>query len=240
MVVLLALGLAGSATGDEILFDDMSSPSYVNFSFNSADASANPDDLSFADYVSLGSGGNPGEQLQIDHFHEVDRDEFGDPFGGDGTVSLQSFYIEQSMLYNPLSEGAFNEISFSLDVNYQSQGSSTDFSMIFFLIEDATGGSASGFTFLTPGPNWQTITVPGLTNADFSSRDFGGALDLNFGFGFTSNGDVFGGDEVISLQVDNFKVNISNVPEPTSGMLFVVGGLAMLRIRKRRDAVALA
>lgn len=206
-----------------VLLDDMSSPSYSGFSFNSADYGSNPSDQSYASFDSVSSGGNPDEYLQVDHNHQVERDGDGNPLSGDGATQLQSFTNEESVAYNPSTDGAIASIAFSLDILLTDLPGGADFFSIFFNVEDSGGGNSAGFTSISPAPGWQTITVTGLTNADFSARDFAGALDLNFGFGFESSGDVTTADESISIGVDNFRVDVTVVPEPGTALLLGLG-----------------
>ena len=215
-----------------ILTDDMTDTSYSEFSFNGFDSGSNPDDISFAYWDTDSSGGNPGSVLNVFHEHEVDRDEFGDPFGGTD-ASIQSFFINEAFSYTPSSQGAIDTLSFSLDVK------TTDlFSSVYFIVGDSLGGSVaqglsgSGFLSITQDGEWQTLTLSGVTQADLSGRDFSGSLPLEFGFGFLSDTDVSSGAETFLLQADNFKVEINAVPEPSSVLLLSLGVLGLVRRRR--------
>ena len=201
------------------LTDDMSNPNYSIFLFNGSDSLANPDDISSAGFAPVALGGNPGPRLDVFHEHDVDRDGNGAPLNGDGTVSIQSFLVDQTTTYTPSTNGTIQDISFSLDVLFPVSNSSTRFQQAFFILSDTAGGNAAGFTNISGQAGWQTITVSGLTNADFSGRDFNGSLALSAGFGFLSGGDVTGGLDNLAIQVDNFQVNVNSitaVPEPSS------------------------
>ena len=219
-----------------LLNDDFGAPSYTLFEFNGADSGSNLDDLSFATSSATGSGGNPGGFLDIMHTHDVDRDSFGDPVNGDGSASVQSFSEEQSVVYDATASGTIAEIMFELDVLVGPIGPEGGaFHTVFFIVHEASGGgSASGFTSLSGlGSGWNTITVSGLTNADFSARDFQNGTDLQFGFGFSSSGDVSNGGETITVSVDNFIVTANVIPEPSSLLLGTLMTVGMLMRRRR-------
>ncbi len=215
-----------------VLTDDMMDTSYSEFSFNGFDSGSNPDDVSFAYWDTGASGGNPGSVLNVFHEHDVDRDEFGDPFGA-ADASVQSFFINDEFSYTPSSQGAIDTLSFSLDVK------TTDpFGSVYFIVGDSLGGSVaqglsgSGFLSITQDGEWQTLTLSGVTQTDLSGRDFSGSLPLEFGFGFLSDTDVSGGAETFLLQADNFRVEINAIPEPSSALLLSLGMLCILRRRK--------
>ena len=68
-------------------------------------------------------------------------------------------------------------------------------------------------------------------------RDFAGAEDLNFGFGFTSFGNAGFDVEELEISVDNFQVTINSVPEPSS--LLMLGGVGIATLaRRRRKSIA--
>lgn len=107
------------------------------------------------------------------------------------------------------------------------------FDSLFFLVQDSGGGSGAGLTSISASDEWQTIVVSGLTNADFSGRDFAGFTPLSFGFGFLSAGEIFSGDESIQVGIDNFEVRATLVPEPGSALLVALG-TALIAVRRLR------
>lgn len=231
---LLVLASPSPANALLVLLDDMSSPDYSGFSFNSADFGSNPDDASSGDFGALATGGNPDGRLLVEHEHLVVRDDNGDPLNGDGSTLVQSFVNDQSVAYTPSVDGAIASISFSLDILLSDAPGVARFSEVYFNVADSLGGNSAGFTVLSPAPGWQTITVTGLTNTDYSSRDFAGALPLRFGFGFLSDGDVSIGDELIEISVDNFRVDVVPVPEPGTALLLGIGASLLGACRRRR------
>ncbi len=218
--------LAPCAMADTVIVDNMDAPNYFSFSFNNASGGGNPNDDSFVSFSTLGSGGNPGSSLRVEHVHQL-FDDLAQP-----DVSLQSFFLNQANFYNPIGSGAIAELEFSLDYTLESAGAETDIFSVFFVVNDSLGGNAAGFLNITPDGSWQTATVSGLTNSNFSSRDFAGPLDLNFGFGFTSSGELTASDSIV-LRVDNFRVSVTTVPEPT-GACLLIGMTAGLVMRRRR------
>lgn len=215
-----------------ILFDDMDGTAYSDFFFNGFDSGNNPDDVSFSFFEEEISGGNPGAKLLITHEHDVDRDEFGDPFGGNTETELQSIFSNRNVKYNPSTQGAIQELTFSLDVR-----TSDPIDTLFFEIGDETGGnvaggfSGNGFLDIVSDGEWQTIILTGITQADVGSRDLSGSLPLDFGFGFTSFADVGFDPETYTIDVDNFQVSIVPVPEPSSALL---GSLGVFLLPRRR------
>ena len=228
-----ALLWAAPAGAVSVLLDDFESPDYDGFSFNGADSGDNPDDLSFADLIPVATGGNPGGFGRVEHFHEVGLDEFGETLNGDGFTSLQSFFNDRSVTYNPAVQGAISVLEFRLDILLPEPNAASSFSDLFFLVQDSQGGAGAGLTPISGAPGWQTIIVSGLGEGDFSGRDFAGNRDLSFGFGFLSGGDVSFGSELITLDVDNFEVLVTPIPEPGSALLIGLGAL-LLGFRRLR------
>lgn len=242
-IALFSNAAVGLADDIEILFDNMSNQNYSGFWINSngfPGPSANPDDISDVSFEASSGAGNPAPSFSIIHQHDVDRDTGGVPLNGIGTTFLQSSFTNEVFTYNPFTERAFSTVSFSLDVNLPVSSDAAAFDQVYFSIRDQNFLTASGFTNITGQSGWQTITVNGLTSADFlSSHDFSGPLDLFFGFGFTSSGDVSAGPSAIAFDVDNFRVSISAVPEPASLLLlapFALGAAMRFQYRKNRVA----
>ena len=239
-VTFLSHTAVGLADDIEILFDNMQNLNYSGFSLNSSGIpgpSANPDDISDISFGASIGAGNPAPSFSIVHQHNVERDLGGLPLNGIGTTFLQSSFTNETFTYNPFTEGAFSTVSFSLDVNLPVSSEPAAFDQVFFSIRDQNFLSASGFTNIAEQSGWQTITVSGLTSADFlSSHDFSGPLDLSFGFGFTSSGDVSAGPSAVAFAVDNFRVSITAVPEPVSLLLltpFALGAVVRYRHCKK-------
>jgi hypothetical protein len=236
LAAVLPLGLAASPVAAvQIVNDTFDSPNYGDFFFNAANSGDNPDDNSFSAIGdTLTTGGNPGSYLELFHFHDVARDEFGDPEGGDTFTSLQSFLDERSVDYIPSTQGEIQSLSFSLDYR------TTDpFDSVFFTVNDENGGNvAGGFTadgFFTPVTDgtWQTVTFAGVTQAEVGTRDLTGSVPLDFGFGFTSDADVFDGEVEYQIDVDNFVVTATLVPEPTAAALLVAAAGPLLARQRR-------
>ncbi len=228
---LVSLGAVGSACASTtVLNDTFDSPSYSSSFFNDADSFGNPDDVSSAFYNNtILLDGNPGAYGELWHDHDVDRDEFGDPINGDTATSLQSFFSDLTASYTPSLEGEIQSISFSLDVR-----TSDPIDSLFFEISDSSGGSVAngggGFLPINSDGEWNTYTLTGVTQSGASGRDFAGSDPLSFGFGFTSFADVFFGNELYVIDVDNFVVTVTPVPEPASLVML----LSVLALTPRR------
>ncbi len=227
---VFSLCLFGSSHASTVVLNDtFDSPSYSVFSLNEADTTNNPDDISFASFGGTNnSGGNPDAYGLLFHTHDVNRDSLGEPIGGNGFTFVQSFLGDQTASYTPSLEGAIQFISFSLDVR---TGSPID--SLFFDISDSNGGSVAngsgGFLSLVNDGEWNTYTLVGVAQSGASGRDFAGSNPLRFGFGFTSSADVFGGSSDFSIDVDNFIVTVTQVPEPAAFVLMLLGVAVSLR-----------
>lgn len=234
VAAILLLAVPASAQIVGILSDDFSLPSYSSGFVNGFDSSLNPDDQSSSTFTPIGVGGNPGDAGIVFHEHRVARDENLLPLNGDGNTFLQSIQVDQSTLWTPSIDGGIASLEFRLDVQLLAPVGSAAFEEIYFIVQDANGGSAAGFEPIVPASGWQTIVASGLVEADFHDRDFQGSLPLSFGFGFISGGDVTAEDETLAIDVDNFVVRAVTTPEPgTSGML-AVGVVSIGALARRR------
>ena len=212
-----------------VIDDDMSSPGYSSFSFNRSSSDTNPDDISFEDKSGISSGGNPGGYLEISHIHDVVRDIDGNPLNGDGSTTVQSFFSNNPVDYTPSLQGGIASITFSLDYR-----TNDPFSTVYFGVSDPNGGMFSGFSGITANGEWQTVTVSGLIDDDFPYMDFLGPEPLKFGFGFISDTDAFSFAETYFADVDNFRVTINQVPEPSFTALPLTAFCGLLLRRCRR------
>ena len=201
--------------------------SSLNYTFNSIPP-INPDDLSSSAFLDFPTGGNPTFYRNIAHTHESERELNGDPTIQNGLVTHQSFLLEDTDTYQPSSEGAIQTLNFSIDVR------SSRSAEVFFAYQEQAGfGYFSGFTTFSGTGVWQSISVS-LSQGDFASgADFATAAPLRFGFGFFSRDDVTVGPTSYSFDVDNFRLNIIPVPEPSAALFAVLGSAALLLSRHR-------
>ncbi len=217
---------AFTAHADVIVDDDMNGSTYTSFSFNGNDSGSNPADISSESFTFFSTGGNPDHRMEVSHTHEVDVPSANGLFD----TFVQSIFSNQDVFYNPASQGVVSQIDLSIDIR------TTDaFSSLFFAVFDDNGGSIAGFTSIDTfaDGNWHTIEVNGLTQSNFSSRDFSGALDLGFAFGLISAADVIDGPITRTADIDNFKVTINSIPEPASGFLLVGAAIGFMYRRRR-------
>ena len=165
------------------------------------------------------------------HFHDIDRDPSGQPFGG-GDTFVQSFFdnTDNTFTYDPSTQGPIQRISISLDVK------TTDNFELFFNIGDSTGsslvGGGAGFFPIDPNGEFQTISFTNITQSDAPFHDFSGSDPLNFTFDFFSSHDAFNGEALFEVQADNFQIEITPVPEPTTVLLTSLGFAALARRRR--------
>jgi hypothetical protein len=187
----------------------------------------------------VATGGNPNEYRRVRHQLVVT----GPPYNG----AVFSFHLNNNALYTPSTQGAISYIDYSED-------------SINFVPDTIVpgNGQASGLLIFQNGKyyrqqnpllimpysgysTWTANPAPGLLAADFaevtpagvvnpgSNPDFsatGSIMQLGFHRGNSGNGGYN-----TDCGIDNWSVNI--VPEPATVMLLPVGGLALLR-RKRR------
>ena len=225
------LSLAGTAVlpaAQTVVFnDDMSSSTYPGFAYNASDTESNMDDISYESTVSQSSGGNPGAYLGVMHTLELmDGAE-------NNQVFVQSIYERSDISYTPTVSGAIQSLAFSIDVR-----SSDPFTSLGFVVS-GSGGNLAGFTSFTTDGEWHTVTVSGLTQADFPTQDFSGSTSLHFGFSFLSDGSLSDDGngvftpEIHIVDVDNFVVTATLVPEVSSAMLLGLGCLGFAFRRRR-------
>ncbi|MGJ8723322.1 MAG: PEP-CTERM sorting domain-containing protein [Roseibacillus sp.] len=215
---------------DVILFDDMTTSAYVSSSTNGSSTGSNPIDISFAYNLVETSGGNPDSVMNAHHYHDVQRDEFGFPVGPSFT-NLESLYSNSSLSYNPAAEGPIQSITFSLDIK-----TTQPFDLVYFTINDSSGstvadGKNGEITVVSDG-EWHSITLSEVTQAGATDRDFAGSDSLFFGFGFTSFAEVTNGPANFLMSADNFQINITPVPEPSSLLLLTLGLLGLTGRRR--------
>ncbi|MEM9066087.1 MAG: hypothetical protein AAGB51_11420 [Planctomycetota bacterium] len=164
--------------------------------------------------------------FEVIHFH--DPIDPSDPEFDDQGDTIQSVHVLEDFVWDTAIDGEILNVSFSLDVD----SGGIPGSDVYFVIEDASGGSFAAFTGLTGNGGFETITAMNLTNADFSGRDFVNGGAMKFGFGFLSSTFDDSGDQFAFL-ADNFSVTIKTVPMPGSVSLLGVAGIAAFR-RSRR------
>jgi PEP-CTERM motif len=204
--------------------DDFFSPSYSVIYVSPAD----PTDQSYFTFADFVAGGNPTSYRTITHEHDLERGLDGSPVNGTGQVTLQTILLENSATYQPSSDGPIQTLSFSIDVR-----SSRPASVYFNFANQANSSFAGGFTPFTASAIWQTITVSGLMEADFIGSNFATSDQLKFGFGFVSSANVTARPTTFNFDVDNFKVTIVPVPEPSSAFLAGLASLALCQRRRR-------
>ena len=226
----LLLSIPSLSAQNVVLFDDFTDSAYTSSFLNGQDSDSNFFDISFGGGSVSPTGGNPGSTLEAFHFHDIDRDPSGQPFGG-GDTEVQTFFSNSALSYNPATQGPIQSISFSLDIK-----TSAPFESLFFTIGDSNGDTVAngggGFLSVVPNGEWQTVTLTEVTAAGASGRDFSGSDPLSFGFGFTSFEEVTNGPVLLEVLADNFRIEITPVPEPSSALLLTLGLLSLTRRRR--------
>ncbi|MEM9079901.1 MAG: PEP-CTERM sorting domain-containing protein [Verrucomicrobiota bacterium] len=228
LTILVASVTAALAQEFVFLDDNMDAPDYRSFSFSNP---TNDADISFETINgSIPTDGNPGSYLQIAHFHDLDRDEFGEPFTGDFQTDLSAVYLFETFTYDPSVSGPISNIAFEIDVR-----SDADFS-VSFAIGNATTGSGNitfADNFLDPfDSDWQTLSRSIIDNSTASTVDFAGSDLIEFGFSIGTTAELGDDPEEFFIDVDNFRVILTPVPEPSTALLGVLGILTLLRRRR--------
>ena len=236
-LILALLATSSSLKADLVVADDMTDAHLVtrySIFWLNGNPDFNENDVSIALRAADPNDGNPGWRMMLSHEHNVVRDSItGVPTNGNGQSFLQSVLVKEDFSYTPSVSGVINDISFSLDIKFDASMGPVQFSSLGFVIQDQFGGNAAGFTSIAGSLGWQTITVSGLTQPDFVSRNLSGNIPLSFGFTFTSSGDTtFGAVNLPIMSVDNFRVSINAVPEPSASLL--VGSILVFGSRRSR------
>ena len=225
--LLFALPVTASAVDVPVFSEDMSSTetAFDESIFNTA---GDPDGNLFPMVSHNSTGGNPDDNLTIDHFY----DPVDDPTVADiEDYSFTSFYVYNLFTWDPSTDGDIVDVSFSLDV--ENGGEDIE---LFFIVDSATGAVADGFQFVSSTSGFETFTAPDLT---FFGADLNDDGPVQFGFAISTfvfdvrdnDTDPYDGDQ-FSVNVDNFAVTVTAVPEPASLAIFAIGGLCFTRRRR--------
>ena len=171
--------------------------------------------------------------MQITHLHQTQAPAASE------SAQAQSFLINENVSYDLAASGNIAAVSFSLDVRIPSGGAAFD-TLYFTVSTPFLSGTFSGFTAIPAGEQddtFRTYMANGLTSADFSNLNDAGVR--NFGFGFISSVDLIETNpgehtpEQYGVTVDNFRVTITQVPEPSQIALLLTGIAGILLRRKR-------
>lgn len=180
------------------------------------------------DVLGMDAGGNPGEFLQILHFHDPVEEPEGNPDG----YSIQSIHDYQLFSWDPLVDGEVVSVSFSIDIE-----SSVPLG-VGFSVAQGNGGSLAGFQFIGSTDGWQKISSGPLSTAEFGGIDFAGGEPLRFGFSVITSSDGFGEvaffGEQFAANLDNFQVSVAVVPVPAAAWL-LLSSLGVLGLVARRQ-----
>ena len=179
-------------------------------------------DPSFSSDYSLSlTNGNPDSLLRVTFDYSTGN--IGD--------AEQTFNVYTNLTWTPSVDGAIAALSFSIDVR------TVQFDLLFsevgFSVSDSGGGTIAGFTPLPNTGGWTTISVTNLTALDFGGRDFAGTLPLRFGFSLIGPTPTSNTAATASIDLDNFKVSVTTVPEPGSVALIGVGAVLLVGLRRR-------
>lgn len=222
---LLMLGMPLSATAAGVLFIDENMANGAA-AFDSFFLSIDDSDGNLSIDVQDGAPGNPGDGIEVLHFH----DPVAAPDGNPGGYSIQSVHEYNLLTWDPVVDGAIQSVSFSIDIE-----SGSEILDVYFTMGQGGSGSFAGFTEPVLAGGFETIAVPGLTSADFGGIDFAGGGPIRFGFGMITQSmgnltDEFDGDQ-FAANFDNFQVTVTAVPLPASAWLLALPLLSLARRR---------
>lgn len=181
------------------------------------------------------TGGNPNEYRRIRHQLVVSSP----------TGILHSLHINVTASYTPSSQGAITSIDYSEDsinfLNAPGNGQGTGLAILqngrFY--RQSTPSLVMPFSTYA---NWNSNTALGLTAASFWEVDINGNVLANVP-DFTATGSIMqlgfyrgnsnNGSINTDCGIDNWNVHINNVPTPGAAAVLGLGGLSVLRRRRR-------
>jgi hypothetical protein len=200
----------------------------------------------------VAAGGNPDEFRQID-LSNLDT--------GQNIIAVDT---RTGAVYDPTVSGAIASIDFSFDVNFLGGTAGTRVVGYRLALEQAGSRyfSGPGGAFLgvaqgpgngLPGNSWDPFAFAGLTAANFVNLSGPNALDFSstgapiaFGYLATTGMSLPNVDNGgTSSGIDNWFVGVTPIqdggglgviPEPTSMLLFGLGGLGLGVVNRRRRA----
>ncbi len=142
-----------------------------------------------------------------------------------------AYPLDTDFVFNPSRGGAATSIDFDVDVLPQVVDGTSELRVTLAIVQDKpflaeTAGGSTG-----TGSTWQVIGDTGLRAGDFSAVDgSAGHPDFSqpfqFGYAFTGQYSTEGLD--VQIGVDNMHVQITTVPEPSSVVLVLAMGAAVV------------
>ncbi len=142
-----------------------------------------------------------------------------------------AYPIDTDFVFNPPRGGAATSIDFDVDVLPLVVDGTSELRVTLAIVQDkpflaeAEGGSTGA------GSSWQLIGDTGLRAGDFSAVDgSAGHPDFSrpFQFGYAFTGQYSTEELYVQVGVDNMHVQITTIPEPSSVLLLLAMGAAVV------------
>jgi len=187
-------------------------------------------------------GGGSGSQVPVGGNSGAFRRVVNSNGGGGGLTNAWHFYV--GMAYDPSVDGAIETLDYSEDTlaiagsNTVSRVILRQDGLLYQLEQTYLAGPSSS--------EWVKTNFTGLTATDFAlwfngtliptgDPDFSEAgSPIEFGFFRTQSFGVFGG--AVQTGIDNWQVEITVIPEPTSLLLVITATGVVLGLRRKRVA----
>ncbi len=168
----------------------------------------------------ISAGGNPGAYKRV------------------ATINNNFTYnahLRTAFIYDPSVSGAINSIDWSIDFkNFSAFGAGQGYGLV--LKQSGILYRGSFFATGTVPTLWQTNGQSALTSSNFT-EGISGATNPDFSssgsaitFGFTTNN---GDGATIDIGYDNYRVDVTPVPEPATMAVLGLGVASLLRRRKK-------
>ncbi|MCA9186987.1 MAG: hypothetical protein R3E01_33565 [Pirellulaceae bacterium] len=157
--------------------------------------------------------------LRVVHAHDLKPDATGTDTSTRNTSFIFSAPAGHDAIccFNSTRDGEATAVHFELTLDAEGAG----FDSLFAFPWTGTGASTRGFVQVPVATGLQQYSWTDDSTAMLDRLNSG--EDIGLGFALFSRADVANGPVEFSAIADNFSVSVQTVPEPTSGVAFLVG-----------------